>query len=87
MKHASSLIELLGELAGVEVEFRRSDETLATAIVRTPDGRRLIFVERTYREGVGFILDPSEAELQIAREGDLSRLWNSERRVLLQGIV
>ena len=44
-------------------------------------------LERTYREGVVYILDPSEEEIDIVREGDLWKLWNSDRRVLLAGIV
>ncbi len=83
----NSLIELLGELAGLEIEIRRHATTLATALLRRPDGPRLLLLERTYREGVVYILDPSEEEMEIAREGDLWKLWNSERGVLLAGIV
>ena len=42
---------------------------------------------RTYREGVIYTLDPSEEEIEIAREGDLWKLWNSDRGILLAGIV
>ena len=83
----NSLIQLLGELAGLEIEHRRYATTLATALLKRPDGRRLLLLERTYREGVVYILDPSEEEMEIAREGDLWKLWNSERGVLLAGVV
>jgi hypothetical protein len=83
----NSLIELLGELAGVKIERRRHTATLAMALLRRPDGRRLLLLERTYREGVVYILDPSEEELEVAQEGDLWKLWNSDRGVLLGGIV
>ncbi len=83
----NSLIQLLGELAGLEIEHRRHATTLATALLKRPDGRRLLLLERTYREGVVYILDPSEQEVEVAREGDLWKLWNSDRGVLLAGIV
>jgi hypothetical protein len=83
----NSLVELLGEIAGVEIERRRHTATLAMALLRIPDGRRLLLLERTYREGVVYILDPSEDEVDVAREGDLWKLWNSDRGVPLAGIV
>ena len=83
----NSLIQLLGELAGLEIELRRRETTLATALLKRPDGRRLLLLERTYREGIVYILDPSEEEMEVARERDLWNLWNSDRAILLTGIV
>ena len=83
----NSLIQLLGELAGLEIELRRHATTLATALLKRPDGRRLLLIERTYREGVVYILDPSEEEGEVTREGDLWKLWNSDRGVLLTRII
>ncbi len=84
---SNSLIELLGELAGLEIELHRHATTLATALLKRSDGRRLLLLERTYREGVVYILDPSEEEMAIARDGDLWKLWNADRGVRLAGIV
>jgi hypothetical protein len=36
---------------------------------------------------VVYILDPSEDEVDVAQEGDLWKLWNSDRGVPLAGIV
>ena len=83
----NSLIELVGEIAGVEIERRQHTATLARALRKIPDGRRLLLLERTYREGVVYILDPSEDGVDVAREGDHWKLWNSDRGVPLAGIV
>lgn len=84
---ATTLVQLLGELGGVELEFRRDDFVLAVAALSFKDGHQLLVIERTYREGIGVLLDPTPEELEIARSGDLWRLWNSERRRLLYGAV
>jgi hypothetical protein len=41
--------------------------------------RRLIVVERTYREGIVAVIDPTEEEVSILRHGDLWKIWNSDR--------
>ena len=87
MSDALTLVGLLAELGAVKVIDQRNDETLAVAVVGLPDGRRLLAIERTYREGIGIITDPTEEELRVAREGDLWQLWNSDRRRLLHSIA
>lgn len=84
---SSSLIELLRELAALHVELLRSTEAITAALLRRPDGRRLLLLERTYRDGVVYLLDPSDDEIELARHGDLWTLWNSEHGVLLGGIA
>ena len=87
MASFKTLVELLGELTPIEVELRREDDLVAVAVVMTAEGRRILLVERTYRAGVRFILDPTPEELQQAREGDLWKVWGSERSLLLTGII
>jgi hypothetical protein len=85
MGYAIGLIELLALLAGAELSFRREDEDdlyVATVLV-FPNGRQVLFVERTYRDGTGVLLDPTSEDLEIARTGNLWSLWNDERKRLL----
>ncbi len=79
MSDAVELLACLGKLGAVDVVLHRFDSTLAVAVVQLPDDRRAIALERTYRPGVYVILDPTDEEIGTAREGDLWRLWNSER--------
>src|SRR5215213_1738597 len=81
MVYAISLVELLTQLAGAELSFRREDESdlLAVAVMVLPTGRQVLFVERTYRDGTGVLLDPTSEEIEIARSGNLWSLWNEER--------
>ena len=83
--YAMGLVELLTELAGAELSFRREDEDdmMAVTVLVLPTGRQVLFVERTYRDGTGVLLDPTPEELAIARSGDLRSLWNEERTRLL----
>ena len=79
-----TLLDLLKDFAAAETIWRRHDDpTLVAAAVRFQGGRTLLLVERTYREGVAFIADPTEAELTIARDGSLWDIWNSERSIHL----
>lgn len=87
MSTAISLTELLGELAGADLQFRREGDLHVVAVLGLQGGRQLLAVERTYREGIGVLLDPTPAELEIAHAGDLWHLWNSERKKLLYGAV
>ena len=88
MSHsADTLIELMNELLGLEVELRRSDGALAAALVATSTDRKILLVERIYREGVGYIVDPNTQEIETARDGNLWDTWNSQRAVLLRGVV
>ena len=85
MGYAIGLVELLTQLAGAELSFRREDEDdlLVVTVVVLPNGRQALFVERTYRDGTGVLLDPTPEELEIARSGNLWSLWNEERKRLL----
>jgi hypothetical protein len=82
---AISLVELLAQLAGAELSFRRESENdlLAVTILVLPTGRQLLFVERTYRDGTRVLLDPTPEDIEIARSGNLWSLWNEERTRLL----
>ncbi|HEX3554569.1 MAG TPA: hypothetical protein VIA62_15205 [Thermoanaerobaculia bacterium] len=71
-----TLVQLLADLASVEFVLRREDEVLAVAVVATPAGRRVLALERTYRDGIHVLLDPTEEEIEIARSGDLWKLWS-----------
>jgi hypothetical protein len=44
-------------------------------------------IERTYREGLCVILDPTPEDLETARSGNLWDLWNSDRARDLHSIV
>jgi hypothetical protein len=83
-----SLVELLAELGGAELLFRRDDDVcLTAAVIAFPDGRQVLMVERTYRDGIHVLLDPRPEEITAAREGDLWSLWNSKRSRFLHSIV
>ena len=87
MVDAISFVGLLEELGAVRLDVRRSDGVLAVVVMGLPDGRRLLAIERTYREGVKIILEPSEVEVGVAAEGDLWELWNSDRGASLDGLA
>jgi len=38
-------------------------------------------------DGICVIVDPTPEEIEVARSGDLSKLWNSGRARLLMGMV
>lgn len=82
-----TLADLLAARADAMVQGRRNDTTLAVLVLVFPNARRLMLLERTYREGLTAIMDPTEAEMAIARGGDLWQLWNSDRRLPLEGIA
>lgn len=82
-----TLIELLAELGGTDLLLRRTEADLAVAVIVLREGRQLLAIERTYREGIGIILDPTAEEIETARKGDLWTLWNSDRRQLLCSVL
>jgi hypothetical protein len=87
-----SLVAFLTQYCGASLAERRDDDpedlaTLVACLIALSDGRRLILIERTYRDGVQFIADPSEAEIAVMRSGDLWDLWNSGRSTGLGGIL
>ncbi|NJL26716.1 MAG: hypothetical protein HC897_02005 [Thermoanaerobaculia bacterium] len=59
---------------------------VAVVVVRLGDGRRVLGIERTYRDGLGILFDPTDDEVEIARSGDLWQLWNSDRVVSLSSL-
>jgi len=83
MPFAVTLVELLGQLAGAELSFRREADLLGVSALVLPGGRQILIIERVYRDGTGILLDPTPEELEIARGGDLWQIWNSARRSLL----
>ncbi len=74
------LLELMADQTDVTLETRRDDPCLQGALLTFRSGRRLIIVERTYREGVVAILDPADEEIAIFRR-DVWKIWNSEKGV------
>lgn len=82
-----TLVELLAELTGAEIELRREGSVLVMAVVKSSAGRRIMALERTYREGIVVLLDPTEDEMETARSGNLWDLWNSERAQDLSSAV
>ena len=58
MPFAVTLVELLGQLAGAELSFRREADLLGVSAVVLPGGRQILIIERVYRDGTG-ILDGS----------------------------
>jgi hypothetical protein len=91
MRGNITFAELLATLGGAKLSFQRQDDvelaSLAVAVFALPSGRQVIAIERTYRDGIRVVIDPTPEELEIARNGDLWRLWNSERSALLMSIV
>ncbi len=75
-----TLLELLERFAEADVLWKRDEEaTMLVACLAFPNGRRLILLQRTYRQGVAFIADPTEAEIEIGLRGDPWNLWNADR--------
>jgi len=73
---------LLEELGRAETLVHREDSLFVVAVLDFA-GRLVLTIQRTYRDGIGVLLDPTPEEVEIARSGDLWRLWNSERAQLL----
>ena len=82
----TTLADLLSNLAGATVLARRNEGTVAAVALAFPTGRRVILCERTYREGTCAILEPTDAELEVLRTGDLWALWNSDRATPVDGV-
>lgn len=81
-----TIIDLLTTYAGAAVTHRRDQPELAAVAIALPDGRRLILMERTYRDGVVVITDPTDDELAALQTADLWKLWNSTRTARVTGI-
>ncbi len=87
MSDTISFLQLLAELGGATLELQRGDVTIAAAVIALPAGRQVLALERTYREGLRVILDPTQEELETARSGNLWDIWNSDRAKDLSSIV
>ncbi len=87
MSDTISFLELLAELGGATLTLQRNDATIAAAVIALPAGRQILAIERTYREGLCIILDPTPEELETAGNGNLWDLWNSDRARDLFSIV
>ena len=62
---------------GTELVFRREDE----------DDRRVLALQRTYRDEIHVLLDPTQEEMDTAQSGNLWKVWNTERPEYLASIV
>ncbi|HYX24644.1 MAG TPA: hypothetical protein VFC23_10870 [Thermoanaerobaculia bacterium] len=82
-----TLVELLTELTGAELVLRREEDMLMVAVLATSAGRRVLAMERTYRDGIHVLLDPTEEEVEMARSGDLWQLWNESRAEYLSSVI
>lgn len=82
-----TLLNLLASYADAWVVERGNDPCLASALITFPDGRRLIVLERTYREGIRVIPTPNDAEILRMKGMQLWDLWNSDRAGNIDGAV
>ena len=87
MSETLTFVEFLFRLGATELVVSRTEPTLAVAVVALADGCRLLAIERTYREGLCVLFDPTDEEVDIARSGDLWQLWSSDRAASLMSVV
>lgn len=87
MSDTISFLELLAELGGATLELQLGDPTIAAAVIALPAGRQILAIERTYREGLKVILDPTPEDLETVRNGNLWDIWSSKRAQDLFSIV
>lgn len=66
------------DLGAQVVERNTDDPCVQWVLVHLTDGRRVLFVERTYREGSTIIVNPSDEEIAGYRK-DPWTAWNSPR--------
>jgi hypothetical protein len=71
------VVQLLG-LGARLVESGTQDPSIQWVLVRLADGRRLLVVERTYREGSTVLMEPSDEEIARCRT-DPWTAWNATR--------
>lgn len=82
-----TLSMLLADLAGTAFVHSRGDSVLGAMMLEFPNGRRVLLIERTYRDGLRAITDPTLSDVEILQAGNLWDLWNSDRATLLDGIA
>jgi hypothetical protein len=58
-----TLVDLLAAYAGAATTHRRATPEIEAVALVFPNGRQMILLERTYRDGVAVIVDPTEADL------------------------
>jgi hypothetical protein len=83
MSGSLTLVDLLTQLAGAKLAFKREHDLIAVALLVLPTGRQLLLAEQTYREGAKVLLDPTSDEVETARTGSLRQIWSSERSLYL----
>jgi hypothetical protein len=77
----------LTQLAGAELSFQRQSNLVVVALLALPGGRQVLLSERTYRDGIRALIDPTQNEIETARHGDLWQIWGSERSLYLSSAV
>ena len=87
MSETISFLELLADMGGATLVARGGDCTIAAAVLALPAGRQILAIERTYREGLCVILDPTPEEVETVRSGNLWDLWSSDRAKDLVSVV
>jgi hypothetical protein len=87
MGEGLTFVGFLQELGVIELEHHRSDGVVAAVVLRLPDGRRLLAVERTYRPGIKVVLEPTDDELTTVVDGDLWAVWNSDQAAYLESLA
>lgn len=65
MFKAVTLAELLAQLAGAELSFRREADLLGVVHLMLPAGRQILIIERVYRDGTEILLDPTPEEIEL----------------------
>ena len=83
MPSSLTLVDLLTQLSGAELSFRRERDLIAVALLIFPTGRQVLLAEQTYRAGIHVLLDPTPEEVETARVGSLGQIWNSPRSLSL----
>ena len=83
----STLLDLLGRFGAIDIAIRRTDDACVACVVAVVGDKPFIFLERTYRDGICYIEDPTPEEMAVASEGDLWQLWNSNRANRLTGVI
>jgi hypothetical protein len=87
MSGSITLVDLLTQLAGAELSFKRERDLIAVALLTLPSGRQVLLAELTYRHGIHALLDPTPEEVETARTGNLWQVWSLERSLYLYSAI
>ena len=82
-----TIAELLTNFFSANIIVSKNDATLEAVALYAAGGRRLILLQRTYREGLAVLLDPNDGDIEAIRTGDLWTLWNSDRATGLDNLT